>query len=139
MIVRDGLRRMYDQNEDVFYYITIYNENVTHPAMPDGVEQGIVRGLYRFRAPEAPRTHEVQLFGSGSIMQSVLEAQKILGERFDVAAHVWSAPSYQQLRNEALSIDRWNRLHPEAPQRKPYVVEVLEGVSTPIIAATDYS
>jgi pyruvate dehydrogenase E1 component len=129
---------MYEKQEDVFYYITIYNENILHPAMPEGVEEGIVKGLYRLRPAETAGERRVQLFGSGSIMQSVLAAQQLLAERFEVAADVWSAPSYQQLRNEALSVDRWNRLHPEAEPRRPYVAAALEGAQGPVIAATDY-
>ena len=138
MIVQDGLFRMYEKQEDIFYYITLYNENIQHPAMPEGVEQGIVKGLYRFRPAPEERKYRVQLFGSGSIMQSVLQAQTLLLEKFDVAADVWSATSYQQLRNEALAADRWNRFHPEAEPKKPYVIEILEDVPGPIIATTDY-
>jgi pyruvate dehydrogenase E1 component len=137
-IVRDGLERMYVKQEDVFYYITVYNENIAHPPMPEGVEEGIIRGLYRFRQAPIQGSHRVQLFGSGSVLPSVLKAQQILAEQFDVAADVWSVPSYQQLRAEAVSTDRWNRLHPEEERRRPYVVEALEGVEGPIIAITDY-
>src|SRR4029450_12429743 len=125
------------KQEDIFYYITLYNENIQHPAMPEGVEQGIVKGLYRFRPAPEERKYRVQLFGSGAIMQSVLEAQALLLEKFDVAADVWSATSYQQLRNEALAADRWNRFHPEAEPRKPYVIEILQDGPGPIIASTD--
>ncbi|NWG13180.1 MAG: pyruvate dehydrogenase (acetyl-transferring), homodimeric type [Acidobacteria bacterium] len=138
MIVREGLRRMYEQQEDIFYYITLYNENISHPQMPEGCEEGIIKGLYRFRAAGAGGKHKVQLFGSGTIMQSVLKAQRILMERFEVAADVWSATSYQQLRNEALSADRWNRLHPEARPRRPYLERVIEKAEGPIIAASDF-
>ena len=138
LIVREGLRRMYEKQEDIFYYITLYNENIVHPSMPEGAENGIVKGLYRFRPAPVTGRHRVQLFGSGSIMLAVGQAQELLAERFDIAADVWSAPSYQQLRNEALSVDRWNRLHPEETPRKPYVVQALEGVPGPIVAATDY-
>jgi pyruvate dehydrogenase E1 component len=129
---------MYQKQEDIFYYITLYNENISHPAMPPGAEEGIVKGLYLLNQAPAGGKHRVQLFGSGSALPSVLRAQNILAEKFDVAADVWSAPSYQQLRNEALSIDRWNRLHPEATPRTPYVVQILEGVPGPIVAATDF-
>jgi pyruvate dehydrogenase E1 component len=135
MIIRDGLFRMYEKQEDIFYYITLYNENIQHPAMPEGVEPGIVKGLYRFRPAPEERKHQVQLFGSGSIMRTVLQAQALLLEKFDVAADVWSATSYQQLRNEALSVDRWNRFHPEAEPRNPYVAEICR-MAGPIIAAT---
>jgi pyruvate dehydrogenase E1 component len=138
MIVKNGLFRMYQKCEDVFYYLTLYNENISHPPMPDGVEEGIIKGLYLFRpAPEKLR-HHVQLFGSGSIMKCVLQAQQLLAGKFQISSDVWSAPSYQQLRDEALSTDRWNRLHPESEPRIPYVMEVLKDVSGPLIAATDF-
>ena len=138
MIVKSGLNRMYRKGEDVFYYLTVYNENIYHPPMPDGVEEGIIKGLYLFRpAPEKLRYH-VQLFGSGSIMQCVLKAQDLLAEKFQISSDVWSATSYQQLRDEALSADRWNRLHPESKPQTPYVSQVLEDVPGPIVAATDF-
>ena len=137
-IIRDGLHRMYEKNEDVFYYITIYNENIKHPPMPEGVAEGIIKGLYLFRkAPEKLKCH-VQLFGSGTIMQCVLKAQELLADKFNVSADVWSVPSYQQLRDEGLSVDRWNRLHPEAEPKVPYIREVLHGAEGPVIAATDF-
>jgi pyruvate dehydrogenase E1 component len=137
-IVKDGLFRMYQQGEDVFYYLTLYNENIAHPPIPEGAEEGILKGLYLFRpAPEKMERH-VQLFGSGSIMQCVLKAQILLAERFGVSADVWSVPSYQLLRKDALACDRWNRLHPESAPRQSYVQSVLSGVSGPFIAATDY-
>jgi pyruvate dehydrogenase E1 component len=138
MIVKDGLYRMYQKEEDVFYYLTLYNENIHHPAMPDGVEEGIVKGLYLFRAAPEKLKHHVQLFGSGSIMQCVLKAQTLLAEKFGISSDVWSATSYQQLRDNALCADRWNRLHPESNPRIPYVVRVLERVPGPIVAATDF-
>jgi pyruvate dehydrogenase E1 component len=138
MIVKNGLYRMYQNEEDVFYYLTLYNENIHHPPMPGGVEEGIVKGLYLFRpAPEKLKCH-VQLFGSGSIMQCVLKAQELLAERFRISSDVWSATSYQQLRDEALGADRWNRLHPESNPRTPYVRRMMEDVPGPIIAATDF-
>jgi pyruvate dehydrogenase E1 component len=137
-IVKNGLHHMYQKGEDVFYYLTLYNENIYHPPMPDGVEEGIVKGLYLFRpAPEKLRRH-VQLFGSGSVMQCVLKAQKLLAEKFQVSSDVWSATSYQQLRDDALSADRWNRLHPESNPRIPYVMEALENAPGPYISATDF-
>ncbi len=138
LIVRDGLERMCAKQEDVFFYITLYNENIEHPPMPAGAEEGIIRGLYPFRKGKSDAALRVQLFGSGSMMKSVLEAQKILADRYGIAADVWSVTSYQRLRNEALSTDRWNRLHPEAEARKPYVVEKLQGIQGPIVAATDF-
>jgi pyruvate dehydrogenase E1 component len=140
VIVEDGLNRMVGAGEDVFYYITLQNENYPMPPMPAGVREGILRGLYPFRKAEAPgRTGlSVQLLGSGSIMRAVLEAHRVLGEEFGVAADVWAAPSYQQLRNDALSCERWNRLHPTEAPRIPHVVRTLQGVSGPFVAASDY-
>ncbi|MBM3791313.1 MAG: pyruvate dehydrogenase (acetyl-transferring), homodimeric type, partial [Acidobacteria bacterium] len=137
-IVEDGLRRMVRDQEDVFYYITVYNENIAHPPMPAGSEEGILRGLYLYRPAPGRGKHQVQLFGSGTALQSVLRAQEILAEEFGVGADVWSATSYQQLRRGALEADRWNRLHPESEPRIPYVVEVLKDVRGPIVAATDF-
>jgi pyruvate dehydrogenase E1 component len=137
IIVREGIRAMFERNEDVFYYITLYNENWPMPVKPDGVEDGIIRGLYRYRAAEGGNRH-VQLIGSGPILHQAVAAQQILRERFDVAADVWSATSFQQLRADALDAERWNRLHPAAEQRVPYVTSVLRDSQGPIVAATDY-
>jgi pyruvate dehydrogenase E1 component len=138
IIVREGIRRMYgDPGEDVFYYLTLYNENWVMPPKPDAVEEGVIRGLYRFRSAQAGSRH-VQLLGSGSILHQALRAADLLAERFDVAADVWSVPSFQQLRTEALEVERWNRLHPTAEARIPFVVSQLASSSGPIVAATDY-
>ncbi|HEU5287682.1 MAG TPA: pyruvate dehydrogenase (acetyl-transferring), homodimeric type, partial [Candidatus Limnocylindria bacterium] len=136
VIVRDGIRRMFANNEDVFYYVTLYNENYPMPAMPEGVEEGILRGIYLFRRGGEGR-RRVTLLGSGPILLQALRAQELLQERFDVAADVYSVTSYQLLRNEALETERWNRLHPSERPRIPYVAQVLGG-KTPIVAATDY-
>jgi pyruvate dehydrogenase E1 component len=106
--------------------------------MPEGCGEGVIRGLYRFRPSDSRGKKRVQLFGSGTILQCVLKAQRILADQFGIAADVWSATSYQQLRHEALSTDRWNRLHPESEPRQPYVVKVLEGIEGPIVAASDF-
>jgi pyruvate dehydrogenase E1 component len=137
VIVREGLRRMVDKGEDVFYYLTLYNENYVMPAMPEGVEEGIIRGIYRFREAPGERKFKAQIFGSGSIMQQALEAQNMLAKDWDVAADVWSVTSYQQLRADALETERWNRLHPEEPARQPYVSKVLEQVEGPVVAVSD--
>ncbi len=137
-IVKNGLYRMYQKEEDVFYYLTLYNENIYHPPMPDGVEEGILRGLYLFRPAPEKLKHHVQLFGSGAIMQCVLKAQELLAAKFQISSDVWSATSYQQLRNDALSAERWNRLHPESNPRLPYVKGVLDKLQGPFIAATDF-
>jgi pyruvate dehydrogenase E1 component len=139
-IVRSGIDRMYVKGDDVFYYVTLYNENYAQPAMPEGAEDGIVKGIYRFR--EAPslgaKAPVARLVGSGSILQQVIAAQELLAEKLGVAAQVYSAPSFQQLRAEALTVDRWNRLHPEATPRTPYVSQVLGPDGGPIVAATDW-
>ncbi len=138
VVVRDGIGRMYgEEAEDVFYYITLYNENWAMPARPEGVDSGILRGLYRYR-PAERGSRRVQLLASGPILHQALRAQELLAERYDVAADVWSAPSFQQLRTDALEVERWNRLHPGSELRVPYLVEQLAGTDGPIIAATDY-
>ena len=139
VIVRDGIARMYgDEPEDAFYYLTLYNENYSMPAMPEGVEEGILRGLYPYRRAPGERTHRAQLLGSGTALRTTVLAQQLLFEEHDVAADVWSATSYKALREDALSVERWNRLHPEERRRVPYVTEQLGGVEGPIVAVTDF-
>jgi pyruvate dehydrogenase E1 component len=138
IIVREGIDRMYgERGEDVFYYITIYNENWVQPAKADGVEEGVLRGLYKFRTASSG-SRPVQLLASGPTVQEALRAQQILAEKYDVAADVWSATSFQQLRNDALDVERWNRLHPDQEQRVAYVRECIGPSQGPIVAATDY-
>ena len=137
-IVRDGLDRMYVRGEDVFYYLTLYNQDYSMPPMPAGCEEGILRGLYRFRGAVQQAKHRAQLFGSGPILTEVLRAQELLAEKFDVAADVWSVTSYQRLRDDGLSCERWNRLHPGEPARVPYITRTIESAPGPIVAATDY-
>ncbi len=139
VIVQNGIRRMYENNEDHFYYLTVCNENYVHPPMPEGehIREGILRGLYPYkRSPQGAA--QVTLFGSGPIFNEALKAQLILAEKYGVAADVWSVTSYTELRRDALITDRWNRLHPGDPARKPYVLEALGDINMPIIAATDY-
>jgi pyruvate dehydrogenase E1 component len=136
VILQDGLRRMYQEGEDRFYYLTVSNENYAQPPMPEGCAASILHGIYLYRAPAAGRA-VVQLFGSGSILREALRAQELL-DRYGVAAAVWSVTSYNQLRRQALGVERWNRLHPAQPARRPYLLEALEGAVGPIIAATDY-
>ncbi len=140
VIVRHGIERMFGAGEDVYYYITLYNENYPMPRRPEGVEEGIVRGLYRFRAaPDAgSRALPARLVGSGAILQQVVAAQALLAERFGIAAEVYSAPSFQQLRREAIEVERWNQLHPAETPRLPYVSQVLGPDGGPIVAATDW-
>jgi pyruvate dehydrogenase E1 component len=137
-IVRDGLDRMLVRGDDVFYYITLYNQDYPMPSMPAGSEEGILRGMYRFRGAVQQAKHRAQLFGSGPILTLALRAQELLAEKFDIAADVWSVTSYQQLRDEALSCERWNRLHPGEPARVPYVTRMIESSPGPVIAASDY-
>ena len=138
VLIADGITRMYGpEPEDCFYYLTLYNENISMPAMPPGVEEGIVRGLYRYREAETG-THRAQILASGMLMESALEAQRILEARFDVRADVWSATSYKQLREDALDCERWNRLHPSELPRVPYVTQQLDERSGPVVAVTDY-
>ena len=136
VIIQDGLRRMYGEGEELFYYLTLYNENYTMPPMPEGVVEGIVNGLYQFRTGSGER--RVQLFGSGPIIREVLRAQEILEEKFGVAADVWSATSYKLLRSEALHVRRWNMLHPTEQPRKSYLEEVLADKEGPFVAVSDY-
>ncbi|MFP5342636.1 MAG: pyruvate dehydrogenase (acetyl-transferring), homodimeric type [Candidatus Limnocylindria bacterium] len=142
-VVRDGIVRMYGEApEDVFYYISLYNENHVQPARPEGLtDEAILRGIYRFaEAPSAGKgAHPVRLVGSGSILQQVLAARDLLAERFDVAAEIYSAPSFPLLRRDALEADRWNRLHPDAKTpRVPHVSTVLGPDGGPIVVATDW-
>ena len=137
LIVREGIRRMHEQHDDVFYYLTVTNEAYPQPPLPDGVEDGVIRGIYRLREATAdgPR---VQLFGSGAILNEVIAAADLLAERYGVAADVWSVTSYSELRRDALDADRWNMLHPGEPPRRPYLAEALDGAEGPFVAATDY-
>jgi pyruvate dehydrogenase E1 component len=139
VIIREGLRRMYANNEDVFYYLTLGNENYAQPAMPEepGIEEGILRGIYRV-AKSGQGEARVQLWGSASMLNEALRAQKILADRYAIGADVWSVTSYNELRRQALSIERWNRLHPAEPARKSYIQQVMEPTQGPIVAASDY-
>jgi len=138
IIVRDGIRRMYELQEERFYYLTLYNENYAMPPMPEGLDpEDVIRGLYRYRAAPSGKA-QLQLFGSGPILNEALRAQEILADQFGVAADVWSVTSYNELRREALHVTRWNRLHPDQPAQAPYIVQALTGAEGPIIAATDY-
>ena len=139
VIVEDGIRRMYTEQENIFYYLSVMNEAYPMPAMPKGVRDGILRGLYRFRASAAPESMpRVQLLGSGSILPQVVAAQELLESRFGVAADVWSVTSYKELYCDGHAADRWNLLHPDAPPRAPYVAECLGDTKGPIVAASDY-
>ncbi len=139
IIIQDGIRRMFSDGEDIFYYLTVMNANYVQPRMPEGVRDGILRGMYRFRAaPDADAGPHVQLFGSGAILNEVVRAQEILAADFAVQADVWSITSYKQLLNDGLDCERWNMRHAEKERRVPYVSDCLRNASGPIIAATDY-
>jgi len=138
VIVADGLERMVARQEDCFYYLTVYNENYAMPAMPDGVEEGILRGMYRLRPAPDGAAAVVRLLGSGPLLREALRAAEILAARFGVGAEVWSVTSYQQLRAEALAVERWNRLHPGEPARLPYVTTCLAAGQGPVVATSDW-
>jgi pyruvate dehydrogenase E1 component len=137
VIVQDGLRRMYQEQENRFYYITTLNENYQHPEMPQGAEEGIIKGMYLLEEGKDSDL-KVQLMGCGSILREVREAANILRDEFGVEADVWSTTSINELRRDAQAVSRWNLLHPEEDVRKSYVEECLEGREGPVIASTDY-
>jgi pyruvate dehydrogenase E1 component len=135
VIVQDGLRRMVQDQQDIFYYLTVMNENYAHPDMPKGAEPGILKGMYLFR--ESPKA-QVQLLGSGTIFREVIAAADLLEKDFGIAADLWSVTSFSELRREGLDSERWNALHPTVKRRVPYVEQVLKGRPGPVVAATDY-
>ncbi len=137
VIIADGMKRMYQDGEEVFYYLTLYNENYTQPAMPEGATEGILNGLYKFRRGAAGKKHPAQILGSGPLIHSALKAQQILAERYDVSADVWSATSYKRLRNEAINARRWNMLHPTEPPKKSYLETVLANEQGSFVAVSD--
>jgi pyruvate dehydrogenase E1 component len=137
VIMQDGLKRMIENQEDVFYYITVMNENYSHPEMPKGSEADIINGMYSFSTSKI-KGEKVQLMGSGVILREVIEAQKILESDYGVSADVWSVTSFNELRKDALEADRWNRMNPDKPQKESHVVKLLKKAEGPIIASTDY-
>jgi pyruvate dehydrogenase E1 component len=137
VIIADGMRRMYLEGEDLFYYLTLYNENFPMPAMPVGAEDGILKGLYKFKTGPEKLPLKAQIFGSGPILREALKAQELLAEKFNVSADVWSATSYKLLRNDALRTRRWNMLHPTASPRQSYLQQVLQAENGAFIAVSD--
>lgn len=135
VIIREGMRRMYVEQEDIYYYITLLNENYPHPAMPDGVEDGILKGMYRLGASKQA---QVQLMGSGSILREVMAAAELLEKDFGVRSDVWSVTSLTELRRDGHEAERWNLLHPECEPRVSYVEQCLVGHMGPVVVATDY-
>jgi pyruvate dehydrogenase E1 component len=137
VIVADGLRRMYVENEEIFYYLSLYNENHAMPPMPAGVEDGILKGLYKFKSGAEGKKVRAHILGSGPIIQSALKAQEILAERYDVSADVWSATSYKLLRTDAIRCQRWNMLHPTESPKKSYVENLLAKEQGAFVAVSD--
>lgn len=137
VIIHEGMRRMYVNQENVFYYITAMNENYTHPSVPKGVEEGVVKGLYLFRKGGRKKLR-VQLLGSGAILREVIAAAELLREDFSVDSDIWSATSFNELKRDGMDVDRWNMLHPQETPRVSYVQQCLGERKGPVIAATDY-
>jgi pyruvate dehydrogenase E1 component len=140
VIVQDGIRRMYQEMENHFYYLTVYNENYVQPPMPDrpGIVEGILKGIYKYQPAQQTGGLVAQLFGSGPMLNEALKAQKILAEKYQIAADVWSVTSYNELRREALEVDRWNRLNPTESARVPHITQVMQNERGPIVASSDY-
>ena len=136
VIIQDGLKRMYQDGDQVFYYLTVMNENYAHPAMPEGSREGIVKGMYKIK--DAGKNAKIQLLGSGTILRETLAAAEILKTQFKIDADVWSVTSFNELRRDGLDAERWNLLHPSKPRRLSYVEEQLAGTKGPIVAASDY-
>jgi pyruvate dehydrogenase E1 component len=140
VIIQEGLRRMVSEQEDVFYYLTLMNENYRHPAMPEGSREGILRGMYLLRDGGSARSQKprVQLLGSGTILREVLAAADLLAEDWDVLADVWSVTSFTELRRDGIEVERWNMLHPTEKPRQAFATECLETTTGPMVASTDY-
>jgi pyruvate dehydrogenase E1 component len=137
VVVQDGLRRMYEEKENCFYYLTAMNENYEQPAMPEGAEEGIIKGMYLLQeGGEAER--KVQLLGSGTILREVIAGAELLKEDFGVEADIWSVTSFNELRRDGLAVERQNFLHPEAEEQDAYITSCLKGRQGPVIASTDY-
>src|SRR5262249_27745386 len=138
LIVKDGLRRMFETGEDVFSSLTLYNQDYSMPPKPEGVDEGLLQGLYRYRKSDAKHALKAQLFGSGPLMLQALRAQEMLAEKWGVAADVWSMTSPALLRQDAAAVERWNRLHPGARPRVPYVAQALKGAEGPVVVTSDW-
>ncbi|MGH8727686.1 MAG: pyruvate dehydrogenase (acetyl-transferring), homodimeric type [Burkholderiales bacterium] len=137
-IIRDGMRRMYEEQEDVYYYITLMNENYRHPGMPEGAEEGIVRGMYLLQDSGKAKGARVQLMGSGTILREVIAAAELLKSDWNIASDVWSVTSFTELRRDGMSVERWNLLHPVGARRKSYIETCLERRDGPVVASSDY-
>ncbi|HRA57409.1 MAG TPA: pyruvate dehydrogenase (acetyl-transferring), homodimeric type, partial [Thermomonas sp.] len=139
-IMQYGMQRMLAEQHDEYFYITLMNENYTHPDMPEGSAEGIIKGMYLFQdAGKGKKTDlRVQLLGSGTILREVIAAAELLDKDFGIKADIWSCPSFTELARDGMDVERWNRFHPEKAQRKPWVTQLLEGRHGPAICATDY-
>jgi pyruvate dehydrogenase E1 component len=139
VIVRDGIQRMYERQEDVCYYVTMMNEFYPMPAMPEGVREGIIKGMYRYKPATAKKTPlKVNLLGSGTILNEVVKARDLLESKYGIAANVWSVTSYKELYTDAIETERWNRLHPQGEQKRCYLQECFQGQEGVFVAASDY-
>jgi pyruvate dehydrogenase E1 component len=139
VLIQHGMREMYVEHKDVYYYLSVYNENYAQPAMPVGAESGIVRGMYLLKPAEGvPSGPHVQLLGSGALLREVLAASELLKADWGVSSDVWSVPSFTELARDAQDCERWNLLHPEQAPRIPYVSECLRGMTGPAIASSDW-
>ena len=138
VVMQDGMRRMFQEQEDVFYYITVMNENYEHPAMPEGAETDIIKGMYSFRKAAASKAPRVQLLGSGTIFREAIAAADLLKKDWGVDADLWGCPSFNELARDGVAAERWNLLHPTEEQRLSHVEKCLDGTAGPIVAATDY-
>jgi pyruvate dehydrogenase E1 component len=139
VIVMDGLKKLYQEGDTAIYYITVENENYVMPPMPEGIEEGIVRGIYQATTKDVDGARgKAQLFGSGAILRSVLRAQEILAERYNVSSNVWSVTSYNELARDAQACQRWNMLHPTEVPRQSYYEQAIAGEQGPFVAASDY-
>jgi pyruvate dehydrogenase E1 component len=137
VIIQNGLQRMFRDQENIFYYITVMNENYIQPALPEGVEEGILKGIYRFREARG-KGERVQLLGSGTILREAIAAADLLEQDFGIAADLWSVTSFNELRRDGIDVERWNMLHPDQEPRRSYVEQQLSGQKGPVVAVTDY-
>lgn len=138
VIVQDGMRRMYQEKQAVYYYLTLLNENYQHPEIPEGAVEGIIKGMYLYKEASAEGAFRVQLLGSGSILREVIAAADLLASEFDVQADIWAVTSFNELTRNGQDVDRWNMLHPQDAPRESYVAQCLDGQPGPVIAASDY-
>ncbi len=138
VIIQHGMKEMYVDQQDVYYYLSLYNENYQHPPMPPGVESGIIKGMYLLRAEDKAAKAHVQLLGSGAILREVIAASDLLKEEWGVTSDVWSVPSFTELARDGREVERWNLLHPQDKPRKSYIQECLGGMTGPAIASSDW-